>query len=349
MRTQELNYYLPKELIAQTPAKVRSDARLLVLDRQKDKLIDAGFSQLAQILRQGDCLVFNDTKVLQARFFARRATGGRLEGIFLAEPEPQTWQVMLKGAGKLKPEETFFLTNNDNADFCCAKLLEKQAAGKCLLKIDTLLKTETVLEAIGLAPLPPYIKRAKDKTIADIDKIRYQTVYAAKPGAVAAPTAGLHFTDRLIKQLKDKSVTLAYLTLHVGIGTFKPVTAENLEDHKIHREWFSIDAENADLINQALHNRQRIIAVGTTSVRVLETVAAEGMITPTTGTTDLFITPGYKFKVTDAIITNFHLPKSTLLALICAFAGTEKTLAAYNHAIDKRYRFYSYGDAMLII
>ncbi|MHC4324908.1 MAG: tRNA preQ1(34) S-adenosylmethionine ribosyltransferase-isomerase QueA, partial [Planctomycetota bacterium] len=208
---------------------------------------------------------------------------------------------------------------------------------------------QSVLGQIGFPPLPPYIKRGDDPEIAAADEQRYQTVYARQSGAVAAPTAGLHFTEPLIEQLKQAGVKFAFITLHVGAGTFKPVATENLEDHQIHREWFSIDENNAGIINEAKKKGGRIIPVGTTSTRVLETVAAGLRIEAVAGTTELYIMPGYRFKMIDAMITNFHLPKSTLLALVAAFAGLEKILAAYNHAIEKRYRFYSYGDAMLII
>jgi len=208
---------------------------------------------------------------------------------------------------------------------------------------------QAVLDEIGFPPLPPYIKRDDDPAVAAADEQRYQTVYAKQNGAVAAPTAGLHFTESLIEQLKQAGVKFAFITLHVGAGTFKPVTADNLEDHQIHRERFSIDRENAAIINTAKSKGGRIIPIGTTSTRVLETVAAASRIEAAAGTTELFIMPGYRFKMIDAMITNFHLPKSTLLALVAAFAGLENTLAAYRHAIEKRYRFYSYGDAMLII
>jgi S-adenosylmethionine:tRNA ribosyltransferase-isomerase len=349
MKTEELDYNLPPELIAQRPLPRRSDSRLLVLERSTGILTDSRFGSIGDFLNAGDCLVLNDTKVIPARFYARRSSGGKLEGLFLAEIKPNTWQVMLKGGQKLKSGERFFLKNRLKEDFCEATILQNNGHGLFLLQVDTEGSTEAVLEDIGFAPLPPYIKRGDDPDAAASDRQSYQTVYASKPGAVAAPTAGLHFTDSLIEQLKTKGILFAYLTLHVGVGTFKPVTAENLEDHKIHQESFSINQTNAMLINETRGKGGRIIAVGTTSTRVLETVGSDQSIRACSGETDLFIRPGYEFKITDAMITNFHLPRSTLLALVAAFAGLEKILAAYKHAIEQRYRFYSYGDAMLIV
>jgi S-adenosylmethionine:tRNA ribosyltransferase-isomerase len=349
MKTDKLNYYLPPELIAQAPLSVRSDSRLLVLDRKSGKVLDRHFSSLGDFLLPGDCLVLNDTKVVPARFFARRMTGGKLEGLFLADDKDGVWTAYLKGARRLKMGDEFYLKDRQKADFCKAILLEKLEQGKCRLQIKTDSNAQTVLGEIGFPPLPPYIKRDDDPEVAAKDKKQYQTVYARRTGAVAAPTAGLHFTEQLIEQLKKAGIKFAFITLHVGAGTFKPVTEDNLEDHQIHEEWFSIDRENAAIINAAKNEGGRIIPVGTTSTRVLETITGDARIDATSDTTDLFIMPGYKFKMVDAMITNFHLPKSTLLALVAAFAGLEKILAAYNHAIEQRYRFYSYGDAMLII
>jgi len=354
MKTEKLNYKLPTELIAQQPTAIRSDSRLLIVNRESSELIDSRFSKLGDFLRPGDCLILNDTKVLPARFFARPPdrVGAKLEGLFLAEERPCIWKAMLKSTRKIKTGEHIYLKNKAKADFCVAKMLEKKADGTCILKIETSSDAETILNEIGFPPLPPYIKRNDDLAVAAIDKLRYQTVYARKSGAVAAPTAGLHFTDQLIEQLKQKGICFAYLTLHVGTGTFKPITKDYLEDHEIHPEPFSIDEETARLINTTKDKGGRIIAVGTTSTRALETAVRHrrsSRIEVASGTTNLFITPGYNFKIIDAMITNFHLPKSTLLALVAAFAGLENILAAYSHAIEKRYRFYSYGDAMLII
>jgi len=349
MKTGELDYELPAELIAQKPSARRSGSRLLVLERATGRLTEARFAQLGSFITEGDCLVLNDTKVLPARFFARRQTGGKLEVLFLAETSPGGWEVMIKGSGKLRPGERLYLRDRHGADFCSAELEDKQEHGVCFLRLDGRSDALTVLQRIGYAPLPPYIKRDADQTRAAEDRRRYQTVYARHLGAIAAPTAGLHFTRGLIERLQKAGVRFAYLTLHVGVGTFKPITAPNLEEHRMHAEWFRIDADNAAVINQTKGRGGRVIAVGTTSTRALESAAHAGRVVPFTGTTDLFITPGYNFKIVDAMITNFHLPRSTLLALVAAFAGLEQILTAYRYAVQRRYRFYSYGDAMLIL
>jgi S-adenosylmethionine:tRNA ribosyltransferase-isomerase len=349
MRTEKLNYHLPPDLIAQRPLRSRSSSRLLVLDRSTCRLTDSRFSSIGEFLSRGDCLVLNDTKVLPARFFAQRATGAKIEGLFLAEIKTGIWRVLLKPARRVKPGEKLYIKSRDKTVFCTAEVIEKKTDSGWLLKVQTDSDAETILNKIGFPPLPPYIKRDDSLRAAETDKRRYQTVYACKAGAVAAPTAGLHFTNQLIKQLKQTGIHFAYITLHVGMGTFKPITSETLEDHRMHQERFEIDRETAGIINQVKNNGGRIIAVGTTSVRVLETVAADSKVEAAGGTTGLFIRPGYKFKIVDAMITNFHLPKSTLLALVAAFAGLDKTIAAYKHAIEQRYRFYSYGDAMLIV
>jgi len=348
MKTEKLDYDLPSELIAQHPAAKRTDSRLLVLRRRGGDIIDSRFERLSDFLSPGDCLILNNTKVLPARFFARRVTGGRIEGLFLAESSPCVWEVMLKGSRKLRTGDILHLRDRNRNDFCRAGLLEKAEQGRCLLKVQADADAQSVLEIIGFPPLPPYIKRDDDPALAKEDRLRYQTVYARVNGAVAAPTAGLHFTESLIEQLQQQGIDFAYITLHVGTGTFKPIDAENLEEHQIHAERFAIDSENARKINAAKDRGGRILAVGTTSVRTLETLAGP-RVEPASGTTELFITPGYKFKFIDVMITNFHLPKTTLLALVAAFAGLENTLAAYRHAIEQRYRFYSYGDAMMIV
>jgi S-adenosylmethionine:tRNA ribosyltransferase-isomerase len=349
MKTERLQFNLPPELIAQQPSAVRSDARLLVVDRRGNELIDSRFSKIGDFLRPGDCLVLNDTKVLPARFFARRGSGGKLEGLFLAESTPGTWEVMLKSAHKVKAGENIYIKDRLKADFCKVEVLEKKQDGIYRLKLETSGNHEDVLEEIGFPPLPPYIKRNDDPQTAEADRLRYQTIYARTPGAIAAPTAGLHFTEKLIKQLKQTGICFAYLTLHTGTATFKPITTENIEDHQMYPEQFNIDEENAMIINAAKNRGGRVIAVGTTSTRALETAAVGSRVEAFDGVTELFIQPCYEFKIVDAMITNFHLPRSTLLALVAAFAGLENILAAYKHAVEERYRFFSYGDAILII
>ena len=349
MRTDELDYELPGELIAQAPAESRCGSRLLVMERTDGDVRDRSFVDITEYIDAGDCLVVNDTKVLPARFFARRLTGARLEGLFLAEHAEGRWEVMLKNSRKVKCGEEIILFGRDRSEWGRAVALERLDEGRWLLDMPRQLDVEKILAQTGFAPLPPYIKRGDDGEQAANDLQRYQTVYARRTGAVAAPTAGLHFTAELLAQLRDKGVRSAYITLHVGAGTFKPVTAENLADHKMHFERFSLAEEDAGVINDTISAGGRIVAVGTTSVRTLETLAKGRRVQAGRGRTDLFIQPGYEFQIVDAMVTNFHLPKSTLLALVGAFAGLENVLAAYRHAIRQRYRFYSYGDAMLII
>ena len=349
MRTELLNYELPEELIAQEPALKRSQSKLLVMERSTGRVHDRRFGNIIEYLKAGDCLVLNNTMVLPAKFFGRRTTGAELEGLFLSENETGSWEVMLKNARKVKAGETIVFYDKEKKDFCRAKAAERMADRHWILKIESNQNSQDILEKIGSAPLPPYIKRGNDEDTSRMDLQRYQTVYAEQPGAVAAPTAGLHFTGELLKQIKSMGIQAAYVTLHVGAGTFKPVTTEILQDHQMHSERFSIEREDADIINTTINNGGRIIAVGTTSVRTLETVAQDRRITACEASTKLFIQPGYEFKIVDAMLTNFHLPKSTLLALVGAFAGLDNVLTAYRHAIEKRYRFYSYGDAMLIV
>ncbi|MBN2019887.1 MAG: tRNA preQ1(34) S-adenosylmethionine ribosyltransferase-isomerase QueA [Sedimentisphaerales bacterium] len=349
MNTQELDYDLPAELIAQQPAEIRSESRLLVLERKSGTLTDSVFKNIGEFLRAGDCLVLNDTKVLAARFYARRRTGGNLEGLFLKRENNGVWDVMLKGAGKVKAREKIWLKNVHGEDYCAAEVVEKKEDGKCLLNIEKDSQAEKILEEIGFAPVPPYIKRDAYFEQATKDRQRYQTVYAKQPGAIAAPTAGLHFTKELINGLEGRGIKFAYITLHVGEGTFKPVKTEKLVEHRMHAEYFSIDERNARIINDTKQAGGGIIAVGTTSVRTLEASAKDSTVNAMSGQTELFILPGYRFKIVDAMVTNFHLPRSTLLALVSAFTGLETILSIYRYAIEKRYRFYSYGDTMLII
>ncbi len=349
MQTESLNYELPPELIAQKPADKRTASRLLVVDRAADSVTDKTFSDITAYIKPGDCLVLNDTKVLPARFFAQRKTGGKLEGLFVEEISAGVWKVMLKHSRKIKAGEKIDLVANNKTPFCEVTACERMEDGQWLLEIGADGTPEDILAQTGFPPLPPYIKRDDNPENSADDFARYQTVYAKNAGAIAAPTAGMHFTKGLMDDLKRSGVNIAYVTLHVGAGTFKPVTAENLADHPMHSERYSLDSENAEIINRCKRSGGRVIAVGTTSVRTLETIAAEGELKPATGSTRLFIKPGFEFKAVDAIITNFHLPKSTLIALVGAFAGMDRIMNAYGHAIEQKYRFYSYGDSMIIL
>ena len=348
MKTELLDYTLPSELIAQQPCDKRRTSRLLVLNRNNGTVRDRMFTELTDYLRPGDCLVLNNTKVLPARFYARKPTGARLEGLFVAQRADGHWQVMLKNARKIKPGDTLILLDRDGRADCQAAVAERLDAGLWRLKPADDFSPETLLNRIGFAPLPPYIKRSANSPATDDDLRRYQTVYAAQPGAVAAPTAGLHFDTALLEEIAAMGVRLAYITLHVGIGTFRPVQTDTLDAHPMHEEYYEISDDAAAIINATAQKAGRIIAVGTTSVRTLESVARGRVVIPAFGHTRLFITPGYAFNIVDAMITNFHLPRSTLLALVAAFAGLETILDAYRHAVKQRYRFYSYGDAMFI-
>lgn len=347
MKIEELDYQLPQQLIAQQPVRFRSKSRLLALDRMTGELADTTFDRIGDFLQKNDCLVLNDTKVVPARFFARRKSGAKLEGLFLSEIQAGIWRVLLKGAKKVKPKEKFILLGKSPKFDLEAAMINREEEGICQLKLETNLDYQAVLTKIGFPPLPPYIKRDNNIKQAKADSLRYQTVFAKNPGAVAAPTAGLHFTKNLIATLKNKGILFAYITLQVGPGTFKPIKTKTIEEHVIGPEIFSIDEKNAQLINET-KSSGRIIAVGTTSVRTLESAAVDSKIKACSSQTDLFIRPGFKFKVVDGMITNFHLPRSTLLALVAAFAGLDKIKTAYNHAVEQNYRFYSYGDAMLI-
>ena len=354
MRVDLFDFELDKELIAKEPANPRDASRLMDVT-QDDKIIDRHFYDLPDILQKGDVLVFNDTKVIPARLYGRR--GEAEVEVTLYHPENgQTWWAFIKNSKRLHPEDiiTFYTSeiSYEQSDFK-AKVLEKHGEDGVLLEflclVDDLSKK---LEIYGLMPLPPYIKR--EKPLSGLwnrynDKENYQTVYAKYAGAVAAPTAGLHFTDNVLRRLEEKGITKVFLTLHVGAGTFLPVKTEDTKDHKMHAEYGIITKDACDIINKAKAEGRRIIAVGTTSVRLLESAGDDkGVLHPFNGETSIFITPGYKFKMIDGIITNFHLPKSTLFMLICAIAGTERMKAAYAHAIKEKYRFYSYGDSSIL-
>ncbi len=339
---------LPEELIAQHPSQKRQQSRLLVLDRAAKTRADRQFSDFSSYLQAGDCLVLNNTKVLPARFYGRKLTGAQLEGLFIHEEPNGQWQVLLKNSRKVKSGEEIELLDRTGHLWGRAIATRSEVKGQWRLKPDHQIDAFSTLEDIGLPPLPPYIKRGREDISTPEDLQRYQTVYATEPGAVAAPTAGLHFDEPTLEKIKQLGVKLAYITLHVGIGTFRPVQTETLDEHPMHEERYEIGKEAADIINSTIDTGGRIVAVGTTSVRTLESVAENRHIQPTQGKTRLFIQPGYEFKIVDAVVTNFHLPKSTLLALVGAFAGMETVLDAYQHAIEQKYRFYSYGDAMFV-
>ena len=344
----QYDYHLPRELIAQQPLPARSDARLLVVHRKDATIEHDHIRNLPEILAAGDSLVLNDTRVIPARLVGfRTATGGRWEGLFLDADEHGNWKILSKTRGKLVPGETVTLEDRQKQAVCRLMLLSKLGDGLWAARPEAEgQETLEVLERIGRVPLPPYIR---DGEMMDIDRERYQTVFAERPGAVAAPTAGLHFTDDLLQQLEASGVQVCRITLHVGLGTFRPISAEKLDDHKMHTEWGSIDGPAVDRLRRVREAGGRIVAVGTTVVRTLETAARGGALVPWQGETDLFIRPPYQFHAIDAMLTNFHLPKSTLLILVRTFGGDDLIRRAYREAIDREYRFYSYGDAMLIL
>lgn len=353
-----LDYRLPEELIAQHPATQRDAARLLVVDRASGSITDSTIRRLAEYFRPGDLLVLNDTKVLPARFHAARATGGQIGGLFIAEDSPGLWRVMLEGSRRLRVGETLSIASQESAARAHMTLLASDGGGVWTAHIDAAelgipvpADAESVLARIGRAPLPPYIRRKGSTADVDAeDRKRYQTIYARRPGAVAAPTAGLHLTESLLNTIRGAGVEVAYVTLHVGLGTFKPVEVEDLAVHKMHAERYTLPAATAAAVRACRDRSGRVVAVGTTSVRVLETAAAaDRCVVSRSGETDIFLYPPYSFRVVDRLVTNFHLPRSTLLALVMAFAGIDLTQAAYEHAVAARYRFYSYGDAMLIV
>jgi len=351
-RLSDFDYELDEGLIAQAPSPDRGGSRLMVLGRNDRSLHHHDFRNLPDLLRPGDLLVVNDTRVIPARFHARRDTGGRIEGLFLSESGPGAWQVMLKGAGRCRAGEALAFT----ADRATSLRLQADLGrGRWRVAVSPPLPAAEILDRLGAAPLPPYIRRPNTARDAD-DRRRYQTVYASVPGAVAAPTAGLHFTSEILQQLDDAGVRRARVTLHVGLGTFEPVRCENLADHRMRAEWYDLPPKAAALINAARDDGRRVVAVGTTSVRVLEAAAPKpgDPFTAKSRWTDLFLYPPAEFHAVDAMITNFHLPKSTLLMLVAAFCdpggttGLPLILDAYAQAAKLRYRFYSYGDAMLI-
>ena len=351
MKTSDFDYHLPETFIAQTPLEPRDSSRLLILNRQTGELEHRNFNEIGDYLNPGDLLVLNQTRVIPARIYARKPTGGKVELLLLRKKDDLTWECLVGGKG-MTVGKTVQIENGPSAEI--AGILN---GSERLVKFSE--PIEPYFPKVGNVPLPPYIHEKLD------DPERYQTVYARELGSAAAPTAGLHFTSRLLDELKAKGVKIAYVTLHVGLDTFAPVTEDNPDEHKIHTEWCELSQETADAINETRAKGGRVIAVGTTSVRTLETAGIENgesdnisdsrlptpdsRISAFTGPTSLYILPGYQFKIVDAMITNFHLPKSTLIMLVSAFAGREKILKTYETAIKESYRFYSFGDAMLIL
>ena len=339
LKTSDFYYDLPEELIAQTPVYPRDSSRLLVYDRKTKKIEDKVFSDILNIFNKGDLLVVNNTKVLPARMFAYTEHGGKIEILLLKRLNLTDWEVMVKPGKKAK--EGINLVINEELSL---QVLSRTESGGRIVKFKFDGVFEDIISRAGEMPLPPYIhEKLKDQD-------RYQTVYAKNQGSAAAPTAGLHFTNELIDALKEKGVEFATVELKVGLGTFRPVKVDNLEEHQMHSEWYEITEENAKIINKAKLEKRRVIAVGTTSVRTLETVADEnGFVKASSGDTSIFIYPPYKFKCVDSLITNFHLPESTLVMLVSAFAGKEETLNLYKYAVENKYRFFSFGDACLFL
>ncbi len=341
------DYELPAELIAQQPLRRRSDARLLLVDRARQSLDHYHVRDLPELLDPRDALVLNDTRVIPARLVGYRTrTGGRWSGLFLAAAADGTWQLMSKTRGKLQAGEEVTLLDRVGVDGPQLTMLANLGEGLWAARPDTAEAPLELLERVGRVPLPPYI-RGGEMRVEDVEQ--YQTVYAEQPGAVAAPTAGLHLTRTLLDQLAGQGVAVCRVTLHVGHGTFRPISAERLADHHLHAEGGRITAETAEALNARRRLGGRIVAVGSTSLRLLETAARDGRLQGWSGETELFIRPPYRFQATDALLTNFHLPKSSLLVLVRTFGGDQLLRRAYQAAIDERYRFYSYGDAMLIV
>jgi S-adenosylmethionine:tRNA ribosyltransferase-isomerase len=341
MKTSDFFYDLPEELIAQDPLEDRTASRLLVLNRETGAVEHKIFSDVIDYLNEGDCLVINNTRVIPARLIGEKeGTGGKVEVLLLKRRANDVWETLVKPGKKLRPGAR--VTFGDGR--LKADILEIAEEGNRLVRFYYEGIFEEILDSLGEMPLPPYITHKLE------DKEMYQTVYAKFDGSAAAPTAGLHFTKELLNKIEEKGIKIASITLHVGLGTFRPVKVDDVNNHHMHTEWYEVNAEAADIINETKRNGGRVICVGTTSCRTIESVADEkGYMKAKTGETDIFIYPGYKFKVMDGLITNFHLPESTLVMLVSAFAGKENVLAAYETAVKERYRFFSFGDAMILI
>ena len=339
MKVSEFNYNLPEELIAQTPLEKRDESRLMILDRKKETIEHKKFKDIIEYLEPGDVLVRNNTKVIPARLYGKKTTGANVEFLLLNNIEGDIWECIVRPGNKLHVGTRVIFGDG----LLKADILDIMPGGTRKVEFHYEGIFNEILDKIGLMPLPPYIHEELK------EKDRYQTVYAKYDGSAAAPTAGLHFTPELLKKLEEKGVIIANVTLHVGIGTFRPVKEETVENHEMHTEHYYIKQEDVEKINQAKKNGKRVISVGTTSCRVLETIADEnGMVKETEGDTQIFIYPGYKFKCLDGLITNFHLPQSTLLMLVSALAGKDFIMSAYEEAVKEKYRFFSFGDAMFI-
>ncbi len=343
MKTCEFQYHLPQQLIAQKPCDIRSQSRLLHYTRERKKINHLQFSDIINLIDADDLLVFNNTRVIPARMYGYKETGGKVEILVERLVDQQTCLAHIRASKTPKPGNRINLSNEDKTHSYTV-MVEGRDDDLFILRSEAQQTMAEIMESIGHMPLPPYINR--DDTVEDFS--RYQTVYAETPGAIAAPTAGLHFDQALLEKLKDKGINSAYVTLHVGAGTFQPVRSESIEDHAMHFEYLDVPQQTVDKCLQTRKNGGRIIAVGTTTVRSLETASQNGQLDSYSGETDIFIYPGYQFKSIDALITNFHLPESTLLMLISAFAGKDEMLRCYAEAVAKEYRFFSYGDAMFI-
>lgn len=341
MKLSDFNYHLPEELIAQDPLLKRSDSRLMVLNRETGSIEHRAFHNIIEYLNPGDCLVVNETKVLPARLIGvKEGTGASIEVLLLKRVDDRVWETLVKPGKKARPGARISFGEGK----LVGEVMDVVEEGNRIVRFEYEGIFEEVLDELGQMPLPPYITHALE------DKNRYQTVYAKHTGSAAAPTAGLHFTEELLEQIEEKGVKIARVTLHVGLGTFRPVKVENILEHHMHSEFYMIDEDAAEIINTTKKNGGKIISVGTTSTRTLESVADEnGLVKPCSGWTEIFIYPGYKFKIVDKLITNFHLPESTLLMLVSALYDREKILEAYEEAVEQKYRFFSFGDAMFIM
>ncbi len=341
LTTNDFDFELPEELIAQTPLKNRSSSKMMVLTKETETIEDRQFESIIDELNPGDALVMNNTRVLPARLYGEKEdTKAHMEVLLLKNLEGDKWETLMKPAKKAKPGTV--ITFGDGR--LKATVIESLEHGGRIVEFSYEGIFLETLESLGEMPLPPYIKERLD------DSERYQTVYAKENGSAAAPTAGLHFTEEILEKIQEKGVKLVFLTLHVGLGTFRPVSVDNIEEHKMHEEFYQLSEESADTLNRTREEGGRIIAIGTTSIRTLETIgqAFDGRFQAASGWTDIFIAPGYQFKAVDGFLTNFHLPKSTLIMLVSAFLGRDFVLEAYNHAVQERYRFFSFGDAMFV-